>query len=241
MNVLPGTKYVHNLTKENVTPAIDNAMVYSDYSMGNQSNQACEMKTTKLMFNLLKFFSLVLVGVLFSGCAPMTKTSKYMAASVGTPAAPPAGKTLVCIHRPKNSMGWKLYTKIWCDSKFIGDLGNRHSMAYVCEPGEHYFMNTSVEETGCVEAQLLPDQTYDLWVQGGYGFWVASFKLKPVQQDDKGRQLVAKWTQQDRWVQATPTPADLLAKEDHIKSVFEEFISGRRHDKLQHLAPEDHR
>jgi hypothetical protein len=199
------------------------------------------MKYTKFKFRLVGLFSLVLAGALFSGCAPMTKTSKYMAASLSAPASPPAGKALVCIHRPKGAIGYKLYTKIWCDSKFIADLGNGHSIAYVCEPGEHYFMNTSVEETGCIEAQLLADQTYDLWLDNSYGVWIASFKIKPLHQDEKTRQLVAKWTKQNRWVEATAPPAALTDKEAHIQEVQEEFISGKRHDKLQHLAPEDHR
>ena|GEM_PF-4128188 len=199
------------------------------------------MKTTNFKFKILLLCSFVLAGILFSGCAPMTRTSKYMAAAVGSPTSPPTGKTLVCIHRPTTSIGWKLYTKIWCDSKFIADLGNGHSIAYVCEPGVHYFINTSVEETGCVEAHLLPDQTYDLKVQGGYGVWIASFKLKLLHQDEKTRQLVAKWTRKNRWVEATSPTADIQAKEDHVKEIQEEFISGKRHDKLQQLAPDDHR
>jgi hypothetical protein len=200
------------------------------------------MKNTKFTVGFFGSCSLVLAGALFSGCAPMTKTSKYMAASLSAPTAPPAGKALVCIHRPKAGMGWKLYTAIWVDTKFVADLGNRHSVAYVCEPGRHYFMNTSVEEQACIEAELLPDQTYDFWAQSGYGFWIASFKLKPLHQDAKTRQLVAKWTQQNRWVERTaPAAAYEQTKQDQIRQLLEEFISGKRHDKLQHLAAEDHR
>ena len=119
------------------------------------------MNNTKLTVRFFGLCSLVLAGVLFSGCAPMSKTSKYMAASLCAPASPPAGKALVCIHRPKAFWGNKLYTKIWDDTKFIADLGNGHSVAYVCEPGKHYFMNTSAQAEACVEAQLLPDKTYE--------------------------------------------------------------------------------
>jgi len=200
------------------------------------------MKNMKLTFKIVGICSLVMAGALFSGCAgPMSKTSKYMAAVASAPAGPPAGKALVCIQRPRGRQGSALYTKIWCDAKFIADLGNGHSVAYVCDPGKHYFMNTSVEETGCIEAQLLADQTYDLWVDNSYGFWVASFKLKPLPQNDKTHQRVAKWTQRNRWVEAGSVPADFQAKENKVREVQEEFISGSRHDKLQQLAPEDHR
>jgi len=201
------------------------------------------MNNTKLTVRFFGLCSLVLAGALFSGCAGhITKTSKYMTASLSAPASPPAGKALVCIHRPTAGMGWNLYTAIWEDTNFIADLGNGHSVACVCEPGKHYFMNLSVEETGCVEAQLLPDQIYDLRVQSGYGFWVASFKLKPLHQDGKTRQLVTKWTKRNHWVEAaSPAAAYEQANQDKIRQLLEEFTSGKRQDKLQHLAPEDHR
>jgi len=189
-------------------------------------------------------FATVLVSLaLFNGCAgPKARTSKYMAAEASAPTSPPSGKVLVCIHRPKAYFGCKLYSSVWDGTKFIADLGNGHSVAYVCDPGEHYFLNRSAEEQGCVEAQLLPDQTYDLWVKNGYGTWVASFKLVPVDQNQENRQKVAEWTQKNRWVSpASPSEAYEAKKQEEVKQLLDEFISGRRHDKLQQLSADDHR
>jgi hypothetical protein len=201
------------------------------------------MKNIKFTAKLFGLFFLVLAGALFSGCAPMSKTSKFMTVA-SAPTAPPAGKVLVCIHRPKAFAGHPLYTKIWDGTKFIADLGNGHSVAYVCEPGEHYFMNTSAEAEGCIEAQLLPDKTYDLWLDTLDWTFIVSFKIKPVHQDDQGRQQVAEWTKQNRWVEPGSRAsgfAQNVKEQDDIRQLIEDFASGKRHDKLQHLAPDDHR
>jgi len=201
------------------------------------------MKTIKLMLRLSGICFLWLAGFLFSGCAGSTGWSgRNMAAISGIPETPPAGKALIFIHCPKTSLYVKLDTGLWDGTNFIGGLGNGYSTAYVCEPGEHYFMNLSVEITACVEAQLLPDQTYDLWVDTYRGMFVTSYKLKPLHQDAKTRRRVAKWTQEDRWVApGSSAGAYEQAKQDDIRRLLEEFISGLRHEKLQHLAPDDHR
>ena len=195
------------------------------------------MKNTKLRVRFFGLCSLVLAGALFSGCAgPMSKTSKYMNASLMAPASPPPGKALVCIHRPRAVLECKVYTGVWDGTKFIADLGNGHSVAYVCEPGQHYFMNLSGDSPACIEAQLLPDKTYDLWVVN------LPIRLKPVHQGDTMQQQIAAWTSENRWV----TPASSAAsyeqrKQEIIRQLLEEFISGKRHDQLQTMAAEDHR
>jgi len=103
-------------------------------------------------------------------------------------------------------------------------------------------MNLSVEITGCVEAQLLPGQTYDLWVDHYMGWVVHDFKIKPLHQDDKTRRLVAKWTKENRWVEPVPPGSTYeLGDQDKVRQLLEEFTSEKRQDKLQHLAPDDHR
>jgi hypothetical protein len=201
------------------------------------------MNGSKLGIKILGLFSLVLAAALFSGCAGSTaRPGRNMAAISGIPGSPPAGKTLVFIHCPKTSLYVKLNTGIWDGTNFIGGLGNGYSTAYICEPGEHYFMNLSVEITACVEAQLLPDKTYDLWVDTYRGMFVTSYKLKPLQQDDKTRRRVAKWSGQNLWVEpGSSAGAYERAKQDDIRRLLEEFISGPRHNKLQHMAPDDHR
>jgi len=201
------------------------------------------MKNIKLTVKWFGFCSLVLAGALFSGCAgPMAKPSKIMAAAATIPSAPPPGKALVCVQRPKSWWGQKFYTGIWDDTHFVADLGNGHSVAYVCEPGTHHFMNLSIEATGCVEAQLLPDQIYDLRTDTLLWTALVSFKIKPLHQDAETRARVAEWTRRNHWVEPTPPSAAYeQEKQDTVRRLLEEFTTGDRKDKLQHLAPEDHR
>jgi hypothetical protein len=196
------------------------------------------MKNTKLTVRLFGLCSLVLAGVLFSGCAWTNKTSKYMTVSSNIPTSPPAGKALVCIHRPSAVGGNSLYYfGIWVDGKFIADIGNANSVAYVCEPGKHYFLSLFPGEASCIEAQLLPDKTYDLLAER---IWTR--RLQPLHQNDKTRRQVAKWSQKNRWIEPAATAAAYeQEKKEMAQQFLEEFISGKRHDKLQHLAPDDHR
>jgi hypothetical protein len=188
------------------------------------------MKNTKLTVRLFGLCSLVLAGVLFSGCAWTNKTSKYMTVSSNIPTSPPAGKALVCIHRPSAVGGNSLYYfGIWVDGKFIADIGNANSVAYVCEPGKHYFLSLFPGEASCIEAQLLPDKTYDLLAER---IWTR--RLQPLHQNDKTRRQVAKWP-------AATAAAYEQEKKEMAQQFLEEFISGKRHDKLQHLAADDHR
>jgi hypothetical protein len=95
-------------------------------------------------------------------------------------------------------------------------------------------MDLSTESSACVQAQLLPDTTYDLWI--------TLLKLKPIRQGDEIRQRVADWTTKDRWVTPGSTAAGYeQRKQEIIQKVLEEFISGKRHDSLQQMAAEDHR
>ena len=197
-----------------------------------------------LTIRWLGLCSLVLAGALFSGCASHpAKDAKNMAGPANAPTSPPPGKTLVCIHRPSEPIGYKMYsTSIWDGTNYLATLWNNHSIAYVCEPGTHYFMNLSVEITGCVEAQLLPDQIYDLWVDHYMGWWVHDFKIKPMHQDDRTRQRVAKWSTRHEWVQPAPQGTGYEQKDlEKMQRLLEEFSSGKRADRLQHLAADDHR
>jgi hypothetical protein len=193
------------------------------------------MKNTKVTIRCFGLCSLVLAGAFFSGCAgPLKKPSNYMTASLNTPTARPAGKVLVYIHRPRNFLGCAMYAAIWEDTKFVGDLGNGNSLACVCEPGKHYFTSTSLGPAACVEAELLPDQTYDLWVD--------QQQIKPLKQDSESRQRVAEWTQRNRWVQPAPSAAAYeQAKKDNIQQFIDSFATGKRQKELQHLAADDHR
>jgi hypothetical protein len=231
-----------------------------------KADQQPTVKNTKKTRHLLTYCSLFTAAAVICGCAsdkaepkpnpepaaqktPKTKagykdhnakTSKRMQDSVAPPDVPPGEKSLVCIHRRK--AGFKLYTSIWDGTHLIGDLGDGHSLAYVCEPGKHYFLNRSTERAGVVEAELLPGKTYDLWLDIPWATFVVSFELKPVKPGSKQRDLVAKWSRENRWVTADPsatTPDPRKVSE--IEQIIRDFTTGEKQARLQHLAPGDSR
>jgi len=195
------------------------------------------MKRITIFKQTLLLVCTLVAGAIFGGCAgPMSRTSKYMDAAPAAATAPPSGKTLVCIQRPRAVLESKVYTAVWDGSKFIADLGSGHSTAYVCEPGQHYFMNLSQDSPACVEAQLLPDKTYDLWIDN------VPIRIKPVRPGEPAQQQVAGWTSENHWVTPAPSAASYeQRRQEKIQQVLEEFISGKRHDQLQQMAAEDHR
>ncbi len=154
---------------------------------------------------------------------------------------PPLGKSLVMIHRPRNAQGWRLYTGVWDGKKFLADLGNGHSFAYVCEPGPHHFINRSVERVGVVEANLLPDKTYDLRVDIA-GAFIASFQLEPVTRSHKSWKKTAAWSTEHLWVTRNAAAAGHEEQRQRdIELILKDFVGGEKKDRLRQLRSEDHR
>jgi hypothetical protein len=183
-----------------------------------------------------------IAAFLLIGCAgPISKPSQLMQKTSALSGPAPAEKSLVIIHRPRAAQGYALYTGVWDSTNFIADLGNGHSVDYVCEPGPHYFINRSVERIGVVQAQLLPAQTYDLRVETA-GAFIASFQLEPVKSHDKLSKEIPKWTKEHLWVTRGPTAADHeLAKQKEIELIMKDFVSGPKKDRIRKLDAEDHR
>ncbi len=154
--------------------------------------------------------------------------------------APSSGKALVLIHRPRNSQGYKLYTGVWDSTTLIADLGNGHSVAYECNPGTHYFINRSVERVGVVEAKLLPDRTYALWINIA-GALIASFQIEPLKPGGKNWDQAPKWAAENVWVARAPAAeAHESLRRPEIELIMKDFISGEKKDRLRHLGPDDH-
>jgi len=164
-----------------------------------------------------------------------------MQKSATTLTTPPAGKSLVLIHRPRALQGWKLYTGVWDSTNFLADLGNGHSFAYACEPGQHYFINRSVERVGVVETQLLPDKTYDLRLDTA-GAFIASFQLEPVKRGHKSWEKTAAWSKENLWVARAPNAAEHeQLRRAEVELIIKDFVFGEKRDRLRQLGPEDHR
>lgn len=95
-----------------------------------------------------------------------------------------------------------------------------------------------------VEADLLPDKTYDLWINTA-GAFIASFKIEPLKPGDKEYSKLSTWLQTQTWV-APATGSDKFEFEQSkrakdVEHIIQDFVYGDKKDRLQHLAPEDHR
>jgi hypothetical protein len=194
------------------------------------------MKTPRKF--LLSF--LPLGTLLWAGCtSPFSPPSPLVNKAMRIE-APPAGKSLVHIHRPRAAQGYKLYTGVWDSTNFLADLGNGHSVAYVCEPGRHYFINRSVERVGVVESDLLPNQTYGLRLDTA-GTFIASFQLEPIKRADKTWEKAPKWAHENIWVTRAPSAAEHeQLRRPEIELIMRDFISGEKKDRVRHLGPDDH-
>ncbi len=158
----------------------------------------------------------------------------------------PVGETLVCIHAPPDYHDF--HTGVWDSGKLIGVLGNGQSMAYRCDPGKHYFISRFIAHStqnvyvAMVEAELLPDNTYDLMV------YVTG--LSPVKPGSTERSQVPTWARSNHWITRRPSAAEYeQATAPEIESIRNEFVGGKIHTdgqyvsspKVGHLSPNDHR
>lgn len=184
--------------------------------------------------------SLAIGAALLAGCASPFSPPSALMQKTSAIVAPPAGKSLVQIHRPRAAQGYKLYTGVWDRTNFLADLGNGHSLAYVCEPGRHYFINRSVERVGVVEADLSPDQTYALWIDTA-GTFIASFQIEPLKRGDKRWDDASKWAKENIWVTRGPAAAEHeQLRRPEIELIMQDFVNGEKKDRLRHLGPDDH-
>jgi hypothetical protein len=183
-----------------------------------------------------------LAAACLSGCSgPIKEPSPLMQGSSAPAGPPPADKALVLVHRPRAFQGYGLYATVWDSTNFLADLGNGNSVAYPCEPGQHYFVNRSVERVGVVDARLLAAQTYDLWLDTA-GAFIASFQIEPIKAGDPQRKDVANWEKEHLWV--TRGPGASRYEQDHqkdIQLILHDFLEGDKKDRLRRLHPDDHR
>jgi len=149
------------------------------------------------------------------------------------PMTPPPGKSLVFFHRPLSPLK-VYYTSGWDGTNFLTDLGNGHSTAYVCDPGRHIFTSRCVSQVAVVEANLLPDKTYDFVANLDY------LPLRPVKRDSKHRAMIPNWMTNAIWVTRGPGAANYATTRQEMNNeLIRDFTVGPKQSRLLHLAPED--
>src|SRR5262249_49108382 len=148
-----------------------------------------------------------LAALCLNGCSwPISPPSRLMLQTSAPAGVPPSDKALVLIHRPYLYYGYRLYGTVWDGTRFIADLGNCNSVAYPCEPGQHYFINYSPDRVGVVDAQLLPAQIYDLLLDSEWT-WIPGFQLEPIKRVDPQRKDIPSWEKAHRWITRGPAAA----------------------------------
>lgn len=175
-----------------------------------------------------------------SGCGALRpkrdpgKVSKYSQLAGVPPSAPPKGKTLVFFHRPAEALTHLYFTAVWDDEHWIADLGYIQSVAYVCDPGRHVFSSRGPSRVSVVEADLLADQVYDIWI--------SEWKIRPITVGSEQRALVSDWMNRAVWISRGPMAGEYEQRAvEEVGRVIHDFTVGDKKGRLLHLNPEDHR
>lgn len=149
------------------------------------------------------------------------------------PLTPPPGKSLVYFHRALSPIK-VYYTSGWDGTNFLADLGNGHSLAYICEPGKHIFTSRCVAQVSVIEANLLPDKIYD-FVAG-----LEYLSLKPITRNSKERPLVSQWMTNAVWVTRGLGAKNYAeSRQEMNNELIRDFTTGPKQKRLLYLAPDD--
>ena len=127
--------------------------------------------------------------------------------------------------------------------ELIGNTRGKERFQYVCDPGGHTFV-AEAQKVTVIQADLLPDQVYDIVVDIGMGWWRANITLEAITRDHERRHLVPEWEANTTLMvfvddaEAASFEADRRADIDEILA---DFLRGEKADRLERLTPEDHR
>ncbi len=183
-----------------------------------------------------------LLALLSVGCkGPVGKTSRYARQATSVPDAPPEGKSLVFIHRPRKNSGHFLYANIWDGKRFIADVGNGHTSYYVCDPGEHYFILRSVENTSTIRGDLEAGGVYDFVVRPAFSWIVVSFKMDPIGADSGFRDDVEGWMQEHLMHEPIEPVGDALEFQTSKAQDTETLIGRYDQEDGKRIGPGDER
>jgi len=192
---------------------------------------------------LSRCFTLVLSTAVLLACGcrgPIGETSRYMGSPVAPPSVAPEGKSLVFVHRPRESTGAHNYANIWEGTTLIADLGNGHSVYYECEPGEHYFVARAPEHTSVIKADLQAGRIYDAYVKPAWSTWTNSFTMHPILRGDELQAAIEDWLADGptyRWAERTQA---VEAYESKNRANVQAIMAGWREGD-SYIGPTDHR
>ena len=190
---------------------------------------------------------LTAVGAVLAACMSIPEPPATMERVDSAPEAAPAGKSLVVFHRPSR-YGGEWVVRLFDGTRGVGEIMGAQSTYWVCEPGRHHFIARLGEhdfrtKLTVVEAELAPDQVYDMVCDIGAGLGYASVRLFPLVRGDARRSKVASWLESASWYRLVPGKADSLdsAHREENAQAISDFTAGEKRDRLLRMAAVDHR
>jgi hypothetical protein len=191
------------------------------------------------IYQLLRFGSLMLIGICLAGCASVPNTSKV----VQRISQPSPGKALVNFHRP-SSFGKPIGVPIFdINGKMLVDMRGASLFQVVCDPGETVFIGWA-EHVTVIKADLAPDKIYDVMVDVAPGWVTANIYFTPLTKNDPRRADLAKFDRREKWTIAVNPESPRVAEyetqnSERIEQIKKDFLNGDKSDRVKVLAQND--
>ncbi len=154
------------------------------------------------MKNLLKFASVLLIFMLFFGCAGSSRYMKDVADSEAS-YIPGADQSVILFLRP-TTFGYAVQSPIFDvttdENKLIGIVSAKKKVAYITKPGKHLFMVTG-EAADFMQADLEPGKTYYVLISPIVG-WKVYFLLCAIHKNVNQEKL-EKWKNTCKYTEVT--------------------------------------
>lgn len=169
-------------------------------------------------------FSLILLGLVLSGCATSSKMRMVPPERVAS--AVDEGKAMVVFMRPSN-FGGLIQSSVFeiknGNPELIGIVSANTKVSYQLEPGSYLFMVIG-ESADFMSAELEANKTYYALVTPRMGLWKARFSLEPIHSTELDSAELNEWLEECEWVENTPA-SDAWAREnmDSIRSKHREY------------------
>jgi hypothetical protein len=149
-------------------------------------------------------FTLILLGLILSGCATSSKMQMVPPERVTTVAD--EGKAMVVFMRPSD-FGGAVQSSVFEIKnerpELIGIVSANTKVSYQLEPGSYLFMVIG-ESADFMSAELEANKTYYALVTPRMGFWKARFSLKPIHAAELDSDQFNEWFEECDLVENTP-------------------------------------
>ncbi len=150
---------------------------------------------------------------------------------------PKEGKSLVYFVR-SNSTGFALNFRVYDKDKFLGQLVYKEYVVYECEPGQHLFWAAS-ENRDFVEAELEPNKTYVIDVQGQMGAFIVGVSVVPLKPNNKQAQKdLYKIVKNEKMIVYNPEVINSVDKQENIMKGLEKYneLKEKKSNKIEVLS-----